>query len=219
MAFLPRLVDHLKELREKQNASTDDTMSTDDDSTVAIEHLDFLIEFIKTEHDKQLEEINALLSHGEITFDLAWALFVPRTILYTACPVSGSPRAVRLIQAEKSSRPGGPGGLQQFWRLDVEYMDYRPNAKGSDQFGLANLANLEIPKFNGAMKITSLPSYPLRFYPGVEELTSRLVSRGKKWCTLQGVHHKYYDGTGFHFKDGKYIKLNVCALFSPNALI
>ncbi|KLO17805.1 P-loop containing nucleoside triphosphate hydrolase protein [Schizopora paradoxa] len=208
VAFLPKLIDHLKELREKQSALPNEPTSPDDDNAVAIEHLDFLVEFLKSEHDKQLEEINALLSHGEITFDLAWALFVPRTILYTACPVSGSPRAVRLIQAEKSSRPGGPNGAQQFWRLDVEYMEYRPNSSGSDCFGLASLQNIEVPKFNGAVKITSLPSFPLTFYPGVEELTSRLVERGKKWCTLQGVHHKYYNGTGFHFKDGKYIKLN-----------
>lgn len=196
-------------LRTKHVQNANDSPETGEDASVAIEHLAFLCDFIREENATSLEEINSLLSHGEITFDLAWALFVPRTILYTACPVSGAPRAVRLIQAEKSSRPGGSGGAQQFWRLDVEYMDYKANSTGSDRFGLAPLANIEVPKFNGAVKITTLPTYPMKYYPTEGELTARLIERGKKWCSLQGVHHKYYNGTGFHYKDGKYVKLNV----------
>ncbi len=86
----------------------------------------------------------------------------------------------------------------------MEYHGHEP------RFGLAPLSSIDVPKFQGTMKITSLAAYPIRYHPKVEELTKTLIERGKKWCSLQGVYLKYYNTTGFHFKESKYVKLNVC---------
>lgn len=152
-----------------------------------------------------LEEIKSLLTHGEITFKLAWALFVPGTILYTACPVSGTPRAVRLVRMDTTMHG---------WALEVEYVEYKPNAKGMDEhFGFATLTTVAIPNFQGAVKITSLPAYPMRFCKHEEELKRKLVERAKKWCSLQGHHHMHYNAKAYQKGQTKYLKVKVSSLW------
>lgn len=196
MAFLPHLEEHLNVLRSKQSQSA----TFKKDYSIDIEHLAFLVDFIKIEHASTLKEINSLLANNEITSDLAWALFVPRTVLYTPCPISAAPRAVRLVKATNSC-----GG----WAMDVEYMEYHGH---EPRFGLAPLSDIGVPKFKGAMKITSLPVYPLKYHAEAEELAKTLIERGKKWCGLQGVYLKYYNSVGFQFKGDEYIKLHVSIL-------
>lgn len=179
-----------------------------------IEHTEFLLNYLREEYRHVLEELDSLLSHNEITFDLLWALLTYRSLIYTPCPITGTPRAVRLISAEIAQRNDGP----KFWSVKSEYVEWNSVAQGAaaaagEKFGIAALMDLEIPYFKGTTKITSLPVYPMKFYPGVEELKTRLIERGKKWIKLEGVHHMYYDGTAFHYKEGKHIKMNVCILF------
>ncbi|KLO07071.1 P-loop containing nucleoside triphosphate hydrolase protein [Schizopora paradoxa] len=184
MAFLPQLEEHLELLRSKHTA--------EDDLSTEIEHLTFLLEFINTEHASTLKEIKALLANDEITYDLAWVLYVPRTVLYTLCPVSNTPRAVRLIKATK--------GL--LWSLEAEYTEFHGR---EPRFGLAPL-NLSVSYFQGAVKISSLSAYPLKYHPNVEGVTASLVERGKKWCGLQGVYLKYYNAMAFQCKNRIYFK-------------
>lgn len=134
---------------------------------------------------------------------------LPRTVLYTRCAITGAPRAVKLVHAEQCNR-----GQAVYWRLDVEYVDYNVDADddgapSGPRFGLASLPGLEIPSFKGAAKISSLPVYPVKYYRGWDDLKKRIIERGRKWVALQGVHHRHYNATGYHWKDGKYIKLNV----------
>ncbi|TDL27684.1 P-loop containing nucleoside triphosphate hydrolase protein [Rickenella mellea] len=213
---------------ENSDSSTD----AERDRLETIAHVSFLIDFLRTENAATLEELNSLITHDEITFDLLWALLVPRTILYTPCPITGEPRFVRLTHSEQCTRGQG----MTFWRLDVEYVEYNggcgsgassPSFSANDQLGLANsfnglggsggagpmfglavLPSLEIPAFKGAAKIASLPVYPKKWCHGVEELERRLIERGRRWAELDGVHHMHYNATGFHYKDGRHVKLN-----------
>jgi len=180
---LPSLEEHLKVLK----AATAD--GSESDTVHECEHLEFLIKFIKSEHAELLEEINSLQSNGEITHKLAWANFVPRTILFTACPVSGTPRAVRFLQMHATLHG---------WTLDVEYVEHNPNAnRKEERYGLATINNIALPSFQGAVKITSLPAYPMRFCLHEDELKKKFMERGKKWCSLQGTHHRFYHANGF----------------------
>ncbi len=79
MAFVPQLEEHLNLLRSEQSQGS----SSDRELAITIEHLAFLVDFINTEHASTLKEVKSLLANGEISFDLAWALFVPRTVMYT----------------------------------------------------------------------------------------------------------------------------------------
>lgn len=213
IAWLPALQNHVTSL----SAALPPTADPASPESLTLAHLAHLTSFVASEHAATIDEVNALLAHDEITFALLWAILLPRTVLYTRCAVTGAPRAVRLVHAEQCSR-----GQATFWRVDAEYVEYNVEAfaerdgGGSAElavappFGLANLASLEIPSFKGAAKITSLPVYPVKWYRGWESLRSRLVERGRKWVGLQGVHHRHYNATGYHYKDMKFVKLNVC---------
>jgi hypothetical protein len=65
LTFLPRLKDH-------QNLDSSDILAGDDN-----DHLRFLIDVLETEYAPTLHKIANLVNHGEITFDLRWAIFPP----------------------------------------------------------------------------------------------------------------------------------------------
>ena len=119
--------------------------------------------------------------------------------------------------------------MQYFWRLVVEYVEVDVAAHvddldaGNDSssaapqvsaFGYAGLGRvLDIPRFNGTKKISSLLAFPIQYYAGpggVEGLKTRLIARGRKWVGLAGgMHHVAYRGLAFKFKEMSHIKFSV----------
>ncbi|TCD68283.1 hypothetical protein EIP91_011249 [Steccherinum ochraceum] len=190
LGWLPELRDHSEAIEAKLEGLPDDAPER---TTMA--HLHYLLSYLTATYSDTLSTLSSLLSHGEIIFDLLWALFVPsKTILYIHCPATNEPRAVRLIHAEKcqkhDSGPGAvsaaydPSGLtisgvdgneysKLLWRLVVEYVEVdigtrkEPVSGGSVGFGYAGLGTvLDIPGFVGAMKISELGVFPIQYYAG-----------------------------------------------------
>ncbi|KAI0672077.1 P-loop containing nucleoside triphosphate hydrolase protein [Trametes maxima] len=219
-------------------------------------HLSHLLSYLRETYGSTLDSLASLLQHGEVTFDLLWALFVPgKTTLYTLCPITSEPRALRLVHAELcqkadanaavsaaydptgllASKGGGEQQMQFFWRLVVEYVEVdigspadssndenddgaRPGAShdAHPAFGLAGLGRvIDVPRFRGAKKISSLVAFPIQYYAGpggVDGLKERLVKRGRKWVEVAaGMHHVAYRGLAFKFHEqsGSHIKFSV----------
>lgn len=179
---------------------------------MACDHLKFLIEFVSEEFAELINEINTYLSHGEITFSLLWAILLPRTPLYTKCMITGEPRIVWLEVAQLQTLAGGTA----FYDLQSQYIEYnaqfhQPEADGNEpKFGIAKVEVPVIYTFRGAVKIKNLPSYPLQYHPNVEKLKAKLLSRGKKWMNLQGMHLMYYSGNAYDQTDsGQMEKVHV----------
>lgn len=198
LTFLPDFKVYATALRMKENKTEDDkSMSS---------HLDFFLDYMRTEHASTLSIISNLLAHNEITFDLLWAVLVPRTIIYTKCRITGEPRAVRLTHAERGTTCNGV----PCWDVEGEYVEYNERchdekaAGNTPRFGFANSTSLSILIFDGAAKIASLPHYPITYHPQVDQLKVLLVERGRKWCALQGVHHMHFKGMGVNRYSGKY---------------
>lgn len=193
--------------------------AADSDIHVRNAHFKHLLNYLLSTYDQTLKTLKSLTSHGEITFDLLWALYIPhKTTLYMLCPVTNEPRAVRLVHAEKcqkADRPGevsaayDPSGLsigsdgghpysKLMWRLVLEYVEVDIGARddpgvGTVGFGWAGLGSVvDIAGFAGAKKITSLGIFPFDYYSGPggpEGLKARLVERGKKWANIAGGVH------------------------------
>ncbi|CDO77722.1 hypothetical protein BN946_scf184969.g73 [Trametes cinnabarina] len=216
-------------------------------------HLNHLLKYLQDTYSSTLTSLASLLEHGEITFDLLWALYVPgKTTIYTLCPITSEPRALRLVHAELCQKADAtapvsaafdPTGLltskssqeqqmQYFWRLVVEYVEVDTGGPADDLvdlgtgvlsnaqkdvptvFGFAGLGRvIDVPRFKGAKKISSLPAYPIQYYSGpggLEGLRERLIKRGKKWTEVAGgMHHVAYRGLAFKFKDRSYVKFSV----------
>lgn len=141
-----------------------------------------------------------MLENGLITFDLIWALWKPSTLVYTATyGCHDEPRAFKVGMAEKHySMMRG-----DFYWVEGKYFEY-----DGKQFGYGT-TSVEIPDFQGARKITSLPCYPLKYHKDEAGLKETLIERGKKFARLGGVHYKSHQGMAFFKKKKAIVKVNI----------
>ncbi|KAJ7648738.1 P-loop containing nucleoside triphosphate hydrolase protein [Mycena polygramma] len=205
LAFLPRMKDMITELSGSSNTS--DGAASDKKT-----HLTFLVDFLESEYSSLLQKARQLLEHGEISFELLWAVFTPGEVLVTSCPTTGEPRAFRLRRFEKD--------LSWFtekhigWDLVCEYVevadsgdseDSDSGASPSQHFGLAD-KDMHIGRFEGVRKITDLHVCPIRYHQSIDALTAKLAARGKAWVALAGIHHKQYAGVGW--RNGRKVQVN-----------
>jgi len=147
-----------------------------------------LINYFQTDYAGTIASIDNFKTHGEITFDLLWSVFLPRQIVLRKNPLSGDLEALRLI-ATKGSDLGHSLTLEG---VDVgsgdDTADFAPYMKTQK--------TLSIPVFGGVLKVTSLPVYPISYHPDQIQLQERIMRRAKKWAAIAGrLQHVHYRGT------------------------
>ena len=64
-------------------------------------------------------------------------------------------------------------------------------------------------EFGGTQKINGLSAYPIPYHPDPEGLKAMLIERGRKWASLNGVHHVHYHGLAGRRKNCEYVRYNV----------
>ncbi|OCH86746.1 P-loop containing nucleoside triphosphate hydrolase protein [Obba rivulosa] len=200
ISFLPHFEEYQKNLLSKRDRSAEEEHVL---STVGV-----LISYIRTDYRGTVARVANLTSHGEITFDLLHAIFVPRTVVVTECPTTGEPRALQLVSANRVQTMSGA-----FYDIICESVDavdandssYDYNNVGSvdsevqkagagKAYGKVQ-SRMIIPSFKGTMKISALDVFPLKYHPAEAELRKVLLARGKKWLSLRGIHHMQYKAT------------------------
>ena len=223
ISFFPQLEKHA----EKLQAAT-----RNDDEEQMLSALSTLIKWLRANYGSTLANIANLTAHGEITFDLLYAVLVPRTILVTRDDATGEPRCLRLLSARR----------EKGWRDDERYIltcegveaadpkkdaEMRRNSKDDidhnsddddDQtasvrpvgraFG-THTTKISIRMFGGTQKINRLSAYPISYHADPEGLKATLIKRGRKWASLNGVHHVYYRGLAGKEGHQSYIRYNV----------
>ncbi|PCH36706.1 nucleoside triphosphate hydrolase protein [Wolfiporia cocos MD-104 SS10] len=182
-----------------------------------------LLRYLETDYRSTLARIRNLTAHGEITFDLLYALLVPRTILITSCPSTGAPLALRLRSASLVHTL-----TSAFYDVvceSIDAIDFESDVgtQGSVDATLRRTgggrtigrveSRVLLVKFNGTVKIASLDAYPLDFHPDSKEQKRQLIERGRKWVSMMGVRHVYYRGRGAFAVSGgrckRYAKFNI----------
>lgn len=168
----------LPEFKRFGTGSDDDTTEED-----GMRHLSLLIKHLEDAYEPTTSQMNSLLTHRKITYDLLWASFKPGTLLYMTCPSTGLARCVRYScgKETKTVRKG------DCFEIQCQYFDYDGEVFGEPT------ETLQIEMFSAARRIEDLPAYPLEFHPD-PEIWSRLVSAGRKFVSLIGCHHRQYDG-------------------------
>ncbi|KAH8080729.1 P-loop containing nucleoside triphosphate hydrolase protein [Cristinia sonorae] len=222
IAFLPGFESYHDELKKKKGRSTEEGYIL---SSIAV-----LIEYLRKDYRSTLASIASLTTHGEITFNLLYAVMVPRTILVTECPSTGEPRALQLMSATKILTMSG--GFYDLLCESIDAVDQVAQNLDSWGGGGGNSVEAEvkkagggkpfgrvqnrviIPAFKGAVKINSLDAYPLKFHHAQSELKLKLLARGKKWVEMKGIHHMQYKGSAAWYTsmsngNKKLIKYNV----------
>ena len=172
-----------------------------------IQHLDILVRYLQSHFSSTIQTLPQLIDHDEITFDLLWALFAPSTLVYTTCIYSEQPKCLVFDFGDEQLIKG-----QKYWVLQGRYLDY-----DGKKFGEVSRALL-IPEFRGAKLITALETYPLQYHKELDAVTSELIARGKKFMSLQGMHHYAYNGLAHIKKDGQPIKFSLKGRFMVDPL-
>jgi len=144
-------------------------------------HLDLLYHVLEEELRDQIKARDDLLAHNVITFDEAWFIFEPGTIVYST--KNDEPCAVRL-----NSGSYGENQCGRYYQLSCQHVDW-----DGEKFG-HGMTYLSIPEFPGTKPITQLKAFPLSFHPQHEEVKVSLIKRGETFERFAGYHYKAYQG-------------------------
>ncbi|KAF7133971.1 hypothetical protein CNMCM5793_005497 [Aspergillus hiratsukae] len=154
------------------------------------------------------QRVTSLFRHGQITYDLLWALFKPGYLVYSTCLGTGKPRCVIFDAGEETIYSG-----VIYYKLDYRHLDF----DGQD-FGEARIA-FGIEKFRGAKAIDSLEAFPLRYHSDSELVRQQLVEGGRKCCALTSTHIQHCKGTAFIMSKGKPVQININSRVAVDAAI
>ncbi|KAI0672100.1 P-loop containing nucleoside triphosphate hydrolase protein [Trametes maxima] len=207
----PLLITFLPELEQYRDTLATRSRSDDEEHIMGV--LDLLLKYLRENYGMTLSKITHLTSYGEISYDLLYAILVPRSLVVARCAVTGEQRVYRLLSATKglghyrltclsicaADPPGRDSAVKVKEGSDA---DARPineasarNALSRQSFGTI-ITHMGIPRFDGVHKINSLSVYPLQYDADPPGLKARLVERGTRWVSLQGMHHVQYNGRG-----------------------
>ena len=196
LGFLPAF----EEYRDKLAASK--KTASDEDKHV-LSSVQVLIDYLYKDWKRTIATIRNLTSHGEITYELLYAVFVPRTIVVTRCPSSDELRALEVISAAQVVTLSGA-----FMDLTLESLDLVDEHDNTTRFGRVR-SRVTIPMFKGTVAINSLDAYPLKYHPTPDVLRKVILDRGRKWSTLCEVRHVHYKGTAAIRVNNKMVKYNL----------
>lgn len=165
---------------------------------MAYQHVDLLIRHLEETHLSVTENLLPLLEHGEITFELLWALFRSNQIIFTECRGTGEPQCFKYDSGEFVTDEYG-----QKFRLRGRLFNYN-----GERFGEASIQR-DLAKFHGRKRIEDLDVLPLTYHPNQDDIRARLVDCGRKFIRLMGTHHRHYHGSAFTYVRGELVKFDI----------
>ncbi|CAG8981848.1 hypothetical protein HYALB_00014000 [Hymenoscyphus albidus] len=163
------------------------------------EHIQLLIDYIKSSYADTTQRLNVLLGSKEITYDLLWVLFKPNTLVYTTCEGTKKPRCIRYESGEAETTPNG----LEYFHIKGNYVEFDGKVLGKVPVQTAILS------FRGSKSISTLEAFPLLHHLTRETVQEELTECGRKFCSLVGVSHREYKGRAFQMEKGKAVEISV----------
>lgn len=159
-----------------------------------------LCKYIDEDYADVKKNLYPLLESGNITFDLLWALFSPNDIAITSCYGSwDEPRCFKVDYAIKyATMTRG-----EWYCVEGKYLEYDGKAWGFGDF------EVDIDSFKGPRKISSLPSYPLKYHSNPDAIKQQIVARGQRFVAMQPQEYKFHKGLAFMKKKKQVLKINI----------
>ncbi|KAF1845136.1 AAA family ATPase [Cucurbitaria berberidis CBS 394.84] len=160
----PKLVEIKEE--EKQKPQPDQLLIND---------IGTALRFVEEDFGGEINNLQSLLSKGEITFDLLWAIFPPRELIVAMeHGILRQPQALSIATSEYGTRDNG----SKYYEAEGRVITH-----DGEDFGKGRFAPV-IEAFEGAKKLTILEFYPIKYHPDEPALRKRLIARGKKYVAL-----------------------------------
>lgn len=152
--------------------------------------VEVLTSTIALDYGTILSDIQHLVSHGEITFDLLYAILIPQTTMVQRCDITGLPCLYQLISWTRHTDAGDA----KSYRLVLESIDLVDHPTTRTIVVGKVQKSKSVTHIRGTFRISDMDIYPLQFHKDIEGLMEEVKQRGRKWVSLIGSHHKYFDG-------------------------
>ncbi|KAF7338400.1 p-loop containing nucleoside triphosphate hydrolase protein [Mycena venus] len=136
---------------------------------------------------KELKDVEQMVSQREISWDTAWALFFPNSLVYSYHSLTGQQMVLIVRRSEYETH-----------RDDTRYLEVTCDIIDDDglEFGFAERV-FEIDEYSGTRPIATLPVFPLRYHNDSESIYARAVEFGKRFVQLST--HSFHEITGRAF--------------------
>jgi len=125
------------------------------------------------------DRLAPLLKDRKITYDLLWALFKPKSIIFTTFLNTAKLSCFRYDSGEETTTSNGTA----YFRLKCRFLDYDGHVFSEVSTALA------IRKFRGAKRIKTLKVFPLAYYKDRTSIRTQLLRCGRRFATLMGVYY------------------------------
>ena len=161
-----------------------DYVDNTNESTLAKEHAKFILDFMKCEFSdisRTLDNFESVTPPKLVKYCDLWMLYRPGTTVYSCANGEWEAFIVDSLDGMQVRKPS-PDNCHAFTRLDIRAwsMDF-----DGEVYGRVWSIHCVAP-FDGVKDISSLPLVPEKFLLGGETIKESLLSRGKKFCSLQG---------------------------------
>ncbi|KAF8526674.1 P-loop containing nucleoside triphosphate hydrolase protein [Hysterangium stoloniferum] len=170
--------------QEGLKARYEEEMSKERPDESMISDISLALQFIEEDQGGNIADFGQLVSHGEITYDLLWALFPPNTVAYYYHEMTEQDVLVIVRSVKYRQHYGGS-------YLEVTADCIRDDGK---MFGLAKDMDQKIVIFSGSRKIQDLSIFPLKYHPKADEIKEHSISRGKRFLEMKGACYHEISG-------------------------
>jgi hypothetical protein len=161
----------------------------------AAKHVLFLLQYMWRELSTELFTFYSTMENpgasATLDFQNLWMAFKPDELLYLRYSTSNrfkQEEVIQLTSMERCKCDRFNCSRNNWWRVSGTVLNY-----DGENFGYEE-RSLIIRRYEGYRPVHELPIFPLRYHPRREDIRTRLVARGKKFCTLQGMHYQQYNG-------------------------
>ena len=184
----PRCLFHYRdELRKHAEESEDEKEKS---------HIHPCLQYMEKTLHREIKILESSVLPG-LEFDDLWMAFKPGYLVYEDVHDHEVSRLHSICEAEREYDKTAA------WVLLVDNITYR-----GEKVGTARCVE-KIKRYSGSKPICELPIYPLHLHNKKEKLRCDLLKRGRKYLSLWGIHHCFYDGIAWIGGDPREEKVSI----------
>lgn len=154
------------------------------------EDFELLIYWAEKYYNSVQADLDAVEKRDKIRFNLLWAFFKPKSVLFSRDTHLGVPLCATYISGlEKTDKHGQPF-------FEIVSLSLGRAVNGKPEY---TRRTISIPYFWGEKEIQDVEAYPLEHHADKERIREKLIRRGHKYVGLSKAEftHLAFDGTCF----------------------
>ncbi|KAH6895897.1 P-loop containing nucleoside triphosphate hydrolase protein [Thelonectria olida] len=157
-------------------------------------HINLCLDYVKSSLRQAISAFEAGMGAEKgpsIVHRDLWMAFKPGILIYQR--INNTDVVLRLLRVE--SFKWAESDEVQVWILTAERIDYN----GIDYGYIGHTINIK--KYSGYKLMRELRAFPLECHPNKEKIRQNLARRGRKFVSLTGICHRFYDGIAHFYMD------------------